>query len=69
MSFIEKALSHGRVFVKESHETESIMTIELSHTIGPERDATNRKLNDWNGGRDVYFRDPNGHLLESLTRL
>jgi len=28
----------------------------------------NRKLNDWNGGRGVYFRDPNGHLLELLTR-
>jgi len=31
-------------------------------------DAENRKLNDWNGGRGVYFRDPNGHLLELLTR-
>ena len=28
----------------------------------------NRKLNDWNGGRGVYFRDPNGHILELLTR-
>jgi catechol 2,3-dioxygenase-like lactoylglutathione lyase family enzyme len=26
------------------------------------------KLNDWNGGRGVYFRDPSGHLLELLTR-
>lgn len=32
------------------------------------RDTENRKLNDWNGGRGVYFRDPNGHLLELLTR-
>ena len=31
-------------------------------------DAENRKLNDWNGGRGVYFRDPSGHLLELLTR-
>ena len=31
-------------------------------------DAENRKLNDWNGGRGIYFRDPNGHLLELLTR-
>jgi len=31
-------------------------------------DAENRQLNDWNGGRGVYFRDPNGHLLELLTR-
>lgn len=26
------------------------------------------KINHWNGGRGVYFRDPNGHLLELLTR-
>jgi catechol 2,3-dioxygenase-like lactoylglutathione lyase family enzyme len=27
----------------------------------------NRSLNSWNGGRGVYFRDPNGHILELLT--
>jgi catechol 2,3-dioxygenase-like lactoylglutathione lyase family enzyme len=26
------------------------------------------KINEWNGGRGVYFRDPAGHLLELLTR-
>ncbi len=26
------------------------------------------KINHWNGGRGVYFRDPNGHLLELLTK-
>lgn len=25
------------------------------------------KLNSSNGGRGVYFRDPNGHILELLT--
>jgi len=25
------------------------------------------KLNNWNGGRGVYFRDPNGHVLELMT--
>jgi len=25
------------------------------------------KHNDWNGGRGVYFRDPNGHVLELMT--
>lgn len=25
------------------------------------------KLNDWNCGRGVYFRDPNGHVLELMT--
>lgn len=28
----------------------------------------NRELNSWNGGRGFYFRDPNGHILEVLTR-
>ena len=28
----------------------------------------NGELNSWNGGRGFYFRDPNGHLLELLTR-
>ena len=26
------------------------------------------KLNDWNGGRGFYFDDPNGHVLELMTR-
>ena len=26
------------------------------------------EINHWNGGRGLYFRDPNGHLLELLTR-
>ena len=26
------------------------------------------KLNSWNGGRGVYFCDPNGHILELMTR-
>ena len=28
----------------------------------------NRQLNSRKGGRGVYFRDPNGHMLELLTR-
>jgi catechol 2,3-dioxygenase-like lactoylglutathione lyase family enzyme len=26
------------------------------------------KTNTWRGGRGVYFKDPNGHVLELLTR-
>jgi catechol 2,3-dioxygenase-like lactoylglutathione lyase family enzyme len=26
------------------------------------------QINTWRGGRGVYFKDPNGHLLELLTR-
>ena len=29
----------------------------------------NKELNSWNGGRGVYFRDLNGHILELLTRV
>jgi catechol 2,3-dioxygenase-like lactoylglutathione lyase family enzyme len=25
------------------------------------------KLNDWGAGRGVYFKDPNGHVLELMT--
>jgi len=25
------------------------------------------KLNDWGGGRGVYFQDPDGHVLELMT--
>ena len=25
------------------------------------------QLNDWNGGRGVYFRNPDGHVLELMT--
>lgn len=25
------------------------------------------QLNDWNGGRGVYFRSPDGHILELMT--
>jgi catechol 2,3-dioxygenase-like lactoylglutathione lyase family enzyme len=25
------------------------------------------KFNDWNGGRGVYFKDPDGHILELMT--
>ena len=26
------------------------------------------RTNEWDGGRGVYFDDPNGHLLEVITR-
>jgi len=43
--------------------------LEAGLTYGSEpSDSENRELNSWNGGRGVYFRDPNGHLLELLTR-
>jgi catechol 2,3-dioxygenase-like lactoylglutathione lyase family enzyme len=29
--------------------------------------ADDKKLNNWGGGRGVYFRVPDGHLLELMT--
>ena len=26
------------------------------------------QINNWDGGRGLYFEDPNGHLLEIITR-
>ena len=31
-------------------------------------DLENMQINHWHEGRGVYFRDPNGHVLEILTR-
>jgi catechol 2,3-dioxygenase-like lactoylglutathione lyase family enzyme len=28
---------------------------------------TNGKLNNWGSGRGVYFKDPDGHILEIMT--
>jgi catechol 2,3-dioxygenase-like lactoylglutathione lyase family enzyme len=28
---------------------------------------TDGQLNDWNGGRGVYFKSPDGHVLELMT--
>jgi len=30
-------------------------------------DHENGKLNAWGGGRGLYFKDPDGHLLELMT--
>ena len=31
-------------------------------------EGTPGAINRWDGGRGVYFEDPNGHLLEIITR-
>ena len=38
----------------------------IAYGSGPS-DPANGKLNDWNGGRGFYFKDPDGHLLELMT--
>jgi catechol 2,3-dioxygenase-like lactoylglutathione lyase family enzyme len=39
----------------------------LTYWADPYRRERGR-ANDWDGGRGVYFDDPNGHLLEVITR-
>ena len=39
----------------------------LTYWADPSRHKHN-EINTWDGGRGVYFDDPNGHLLEVLTR-
>ena len=38
----------------------------LAFGSGP-RSLDDGNLNDWNGGRGVYFRDLDGHVLELMT--
>jgi catechol 2,3-dioxygenase-like lactoylglutathione lyase family enzyme len=38
----------------------------LAFGSGPRR-LDDGKLNDWNGGRGFYFRDPDGHVIELMT--
>ena len=45
---------------------ERIKKAGLSYGSAP-WSADDGKLNDWNGGRGVYFKDPNGHVLELMT--
>ena len=40
---------------------------KLIYWADPGRTDENR-INNWNGGRGLYFQDPAGHLLEILTR-
>ena len=39
----------------------------LAYWADPYRRERDR-INQWDGGRGVYFEDPNGHLLEIITR-
>lgn len=39
----------------------------LTYWADPYRDKHD-EINTWDGGRGVYFDDPNGHLLEIITR-
>jgi catechol 2,3-dioxygenase-like lactoylglutathione lyase family enzyme len=44
-----------------------ILERRLAHWADPYRREANQ-INRWDNGRGVYFDDPNGHLLEIITR-
>jgi len=39
----------------------------LPYWADPRRGQPNQ-INTWDGGRGLYFEDPNGHILEAITR-
>ena len=41
--------------------------LDLPYWADPHQHARG-EINIWDGGRGVYFEDPNGHLLEIITR-
>ncbi len=62
---------HHYAFHVSDQEFDEIFTrvqeMGIPFGSGPQN-LEDKRLNDWNGGRGVYFRDPNGHILELLTR-
>lgn len=62
--------THYAFLVSEEEFDEIFARIEdrgLDHWSDPGRNEAG-KINHWDDGRGVYFDDPNGHLLEILTR-
>ena len=66
----EIASQHYAFLVSEAEFDEIFGRIRargLTYWADPFRREPGR-TNDWDGGRGVYFDDPNGHLLEIITR-
>lgn len=61
---------HYAFLVSETEFDQIFARIEERHMpywADPHRKKRDR-INHWDDGRGVYFEDPNGHLLEILTR-
>jgi catechol 2,3-dioxygenase-like lactoylglutathione lyase family enzyme len=61
---------HYAFLVSETEFDEIFARIErrgLSYWADPSQKKSHQ-INHWDDGRGVYFEDPNGHLLEILTR-
>src|SRR4030095_12973603 len=61
---------HYAFLVTEAEFDEIFARIQerpLPYWADPGRSQRDR-INEWDGGRGVYFEDPNGHVLEAITR-
>ncbi|KTD12149.1 VOC family protein [Legionella jamestowniensis] len=61
---------HYAFLVSEAEFDESFKRIKdknLSYWADPEQSKLG-EINHWDGGRGVYFEDPDGHLMEIITR-
>jgi catechol 2,3-dioxygenase-like lactoylglutathione lyase family enzyme len=66
----EKFESHHYAFHVSSREFDAILSRVKGAKIpfgSAPWSLEDGELNDWNGGRGVYFRDLNGHVLELMT--
>jgi catechol 2,3-dioxygenase-like lactoylglutathione lyase family enzyme len=67
----EEIASQHYAFLVEEDEFDQIFARirerGLTYWADPFRRERGR-INDWDGGRGVYFDDLNGHLLEAITR-
>ena len=66
----EIASQHYAFLVDECEFDEIFARIRerrLTYWADPGR-REQEQINTWDGGRGVYFDDPNGHLLEIITR-
>ena len=66
----EIASQHYAFLVSEAEFDEIFARIRdrrLTYWADPGRNERNQ-INTWDDGRGVYFNDPNGHLLEIITR-
>lgn len=66
----EIASQHYAFLVSETEFDEIFARIkqrELPYWADPYKSKADQ-MNHWDDGRGVYFEDPNGHLLEILTR-
>jgi catechol 2,3-dioxygenase-like lactoylglutathione lyase family enzyme len=63
--------SHHYAFHVSDAEFDAIFARVQAENIAYSSDPFRRdmgQINHWNGGRGFYFPDPDGHLLELLTR-